>query len=33
LGVSKKQYIAVSVAGDAENPGGYVMVYALPDQK
>jgi quinoprotein glucose dehydrogenase len=29
----KKQYIAVSVAGDAENPGGYVMVYALPDQK
>ncbi|MBM3401601.1 MAG: c-type cytochrome [Bacteroidetes bacterium] len=29
----KKQYIAVSVAGDAANPGGYVMVYALTDAK
>jgi quinoprotein glucose dehydrogenase len=29
----KKQYIAVSVAGDMENPGGYLMVFALPDGK
>lgn len=28
----KKQYIAVLVAGDSENPGGYVMVFALPDR-
>lgn len=29
----EKQYIAVSVAGDVANPGGYVMVYALPAAK
>jgi quinoprotein glucose dehydrogenase len=27
----KKQYIAVSVAGDAANPAGYIMAFALPD--
>ena len=29
----KKQFIAVSVAGDVETPGGYVMVFALPVKK
>jgi len=29
----KKQYIAVSVAGDLTNPAGYIMVYTLPDKK
>lgn len=29
----KKQYVAVSVTGDEANPGGYLMVYALPDRK
>uniref|UniRef100_UPI004049F483 pyrroloquinoline quinone-dependent dehydrogenase n=1 Tax=Daejeonella sp. TaxID=2805397 RepID=UPI004049F483 len=29
----KKQYIAVSVAGDLTNPAGYIMVYALFDKK
>jgi len=27
----KKQYIAVSVAGGAANPAGYIMAFALPD--
>ena len=26
-----KQYVAISVAGDKENPGGYIMAFALPD--
>lgn len=25
-----KQYIAISVAGDKENPAGYIMAFALP---
>lgn len=29
----RKQYIAVSVAGDLANPAGYIMVYALPEKK
>jgi quinoprotein glucose dehydrogenase len=27
---NNKQYIALSVAGDKENPGGYIMAFALP---
>jgi quinoprotein glucose dehydrogenase len=26
-----KQYIAISVSGNKENPGGSVMTFALPD--
>ena len=28
--IDNKQYIALSVAGDKENPGGYIMAFALP---
>jgi quinoprotein glucose dehydrogenase len=27
-----KQYIAISVGGDADNPAGYIITFALPSK-